>query len=88
MRYNITERTIDIRESTTVMPEERYGGWFAANQGNVDVTINGYTIAPGKGMDMRNAVPAGSTWGSPIQIVVPTGGVVRLTRLQYNEIRK
>jgi hypothetical protein len=88
MRYNITERTIDIQASTTIVPEERYGGWFAANQGNTNVTVMGYTIVPGKGMDMRDAVPAGSVWGSPIQIVIPAGGLVRLTRLQYNEIKK
>ena len=86
-KYIITERTVDVTESTTIMPEKNYGGWFAGNEGSVDVKIMGYVIGPGEGLDMKDAVPVGSQYGSPIKIEVPSGGVVRITRLQATPIK-
>lgn len=65
------------------MPENDYGGWFAVNQGTSAANVLGYTLQPGEGLDMRDAVPAGSTWDKPIKIIINPGSVVRLTRLQY-----
>ena len=83
MEYDITERTVDIRTSTTIMPERGYGAWLASNEGSTNVRVNGFTLAPNQALSMLNAVPAGSQWKSPIKIEVPSFGVVRLMRLQY-----
>ena len=67
------------------MPENGYGGWFAVNQGTSAASVLGYVLQPGEGLDMRKAVPAGSTWDKPIKVVINPGGSVRMTRLQYKE---
>ena len=64
------------------MPERRYGGWVAVNTGTTTAKVLGYELQPGEGFDMRDSVPAGSTYKSPIRIEVPAGGCVRITRLQ------
>lgn len=84
-RYTVSDRTIDITESMTIMPEKDYGGWLAINQGASVAYVLGYELQPGEGIDMRDAVPAGSTWGKPIKIIVSGGGLVRITRLQYKD---
>lgn len=85
MRYRVSSQTIDITASTTLNPDQRYGAWMAVNQGSSPATVMGYELLPGEGLDMLNAVPAGSTWDTPIQIRVQGGGLVRITRLQYTE---
>lgn len=87
MRYRITERTVNITESTTLMPEDKFGGWFAVNQGANTAYVMGYELQPGEGIDMRDSVPTGSIYGQPIPIIVQGGGVVRITRLQATEIK-
>ena len=86
-RYKVTARTVDITSNTTLMPENNYGGWFAINQGTVDATVMGYTLAPGEGLDMRDSCPVGSIWDTPIQIIPGAGGTVRITRIQAKEIK-
>ncbi len=86
-KYKVSEVSQDITSSTTLVPEKKYGGWFAVNQGVSAAKIIGYDVQPGEGIDMRKAVPAGSMWGSPIQIIVGAGGLVRITRLQYMEMK-
>lgn len=86
-KFNIVERTVNITESTTLMPEKKYGGWFAANQGTAAAKVIGYEIQPGEGLDMRDSVPVGCTYGSPITIEIQPGAVVRITRLQALPIK-
>ena len=85
-RFNIVERTVNITESTTLMPEKKYGGWLAVNQGTAAAKVLGYELQPGEGIDMRDNVPAGSTYGSPIVIEIQPGAIIRITRLQALEI--
>lgn len=87
-RYNITERTVNITESTTLMPEKQYGGWVAINQGTAAAKVLGYELQPGEGLDMRDSVPVGSVYGSPIKIEINPGAVVRITRLQATPVKK
>lgn len=84
-RYNVQAQTQDILESTTLMPN-KYGGWLAVNTGTADCTIDGYTLAPGDGLDYTH-LPADVIWNSPIKIILPSGGSVRITRLIYSEAR-
>lgn len=86
MRYRITERTVNITESTTITPEKNYGGWFAVNQGVNSAFVNGYELQPGEGIDMRNACPPGCVWGANIKIVINTGAEVRLSRFEATPI--
>ena len=69
------------------MPEKRFGGWLAVNQGTAAAKVIGYEIQPGEGLDMRDSVPVGSTYGSPITIEIQPGSVVRITRLQALSIK-
>ena len=87
MEYNITERTVNITESATLMPEKKFGGWVAVNQGTSAAKVLGYELQPGEGLDMRDSVPVGCTFGSPIQIEITPGAVVRITRLQATPIK-
>lgn len=80
-RYNITDRTLSYTESTTIMPDGKFGGWLAINTGTGTAKVKGYPLAPGEGLDFRDYVKAGDVYKSPIQIEVPTGGEVRVTLL-------
>ena len=82
-KYKVSAQVQDITVSTTIMPEEKYGAWFAVNNGTAAATVLGYPLQPGEGLNFLQAVPAGSSWDSPIKIICSAGAVVRLTRLQY-----
>lgn len=86
-RYSITERTVNITASTTLMPESKYGGWLAVNQGTAAAKVLGYELQPGEGLDMRDSIPVGSVYNSPINIEINPGAVVRITRLQASPIK-
>lgn len=88
MRYKISARTVDITASTTLMPENNYGAWIAVNIGTAAAKVMGYDLQPGEGLDFFNAIPAGSVWDSPIAIEITTGAKVRITRLQYKELKQ
>ena len=83
MAYQVTAQVLDITSSTTIKPERKYGAWMAVNQGTNTASVMGYELQPGEGIDMLQAVPAGSYWNSNIQIRINPGALVRLTRLQY-----
>ena len=85
-RYRVSATTIDVTVDTTLSQEDKYGGWFAVNQGTVNATVMGYELKPGEGLDMRDACPIGCIWDTPIQIRPGAGGKVRITRLQAREI--
>ena len=82
----VSANTQDIESSTTLMPERKYGAWFCVNQGTAVAKVMGYELQPGEGLDFLNAVPAGSSWETPIQIVINAGASVRITRLQYTNV--
>lgn len=86
MTYQVTSQTLDITSSTTLRPEKKYGAWMAVNQGTNTATVMGYELQPGEGIDMLNAVPAGSYWNDNIRIVINPGALVRITRLQYQPV--
>ena len=86
-KYKVSARTLDISASTTIMPENNFGAWLAVNTGTAAASVLGFPLQPGEGLDMTTAVPAGSVWDSPIPIIINTGAVVRITRLQYKEIK-
>lgn len=80
-KYTVKEISRVITTNTTVFDKD-FSGWFAVNNGNVDVIINKITVPPGKGID-RTDVPPYVTWDSPIQVLVPTGGEVVFSKLIY-----
>ena len=82
----VSATTQDWSISTTLMPERKYGAWFCVNQGTAVAKVMGYDLQPGEGLNFLNAVPAGSSWDTPIQIVITPGAVVRITRLQCTSI--
>ena len=81
-KYTISASTQDVAVSTTIMPEKKYGGWMCVNTGTAAATVMGYTLQPGEGLDFLTAVPAGSSWATPIKIIINAGAVIRLTRMQ------
>ena len=87
-RYKVSQQTVDVTSDTTLKQEEKYGGWFAVNQGTTIATVMGYELQPGEGLDMRDACPIGCVWDSAIQIRPGAGGKVRVTRLQAREIKE
>lgn len=85
-KYRVSATTLDITSSTTLSPERKYGAWFCVNIGTAAASVMGYELQPSEGLDFLNAVPAGSTWDTPIQIFINAGAKVRFTRLQYTAI--
>ena len=83
----VSGTTIDVKSSTSLMPERKYGAWMCVNIGTGSAKVMGYDLNPGEGLNFLNAVPAGSTWDTPIPIIINPGAIVRITRLQYNNIR-
>lgn len=79
--YNVTAKTQDILQNTTIRPDKS-GGWLAINTGTNTATVNGYPLAPGEGLDFTKLAPE-VRWNSDITITLKTGAKVRLTRLQY-----
>lgn len=79
--YNVTAKTQDILQNTTIRPDKS-GGWLAINTGTNTATVNGYPLAPGEGLDFTKLAPE-VRWNSDITITLETGAKVRLTRLQY-----
>ena len=84
-KYTVSATAQDIKESTTLMPEKKYGGWMCVNTGTAIANVLGYDLQPGEGLDFMDAVPAGSSWATPIKIIINAGATVRITRLQYKE---
>lgn len=84
-KYKVSAQTQIITDNTTVMPEQRYSGWMAANQGTATAIVMNYTLQPGEGLSFLDAVPVGCSWDTPIQIICEPGSKVVLTRLQYTE---
>lgn len=83
--YTVSAQTKDISASTTIMPEKKYGAWFCVNQGTNTAKVMGYVLQPTEGLNFLDAVPAGSSWDTPIPIEISAGAVVRITRLQCRE---
>lgn len=79
--YNVTAKTQDILQNTTIRPDKS-GGWLAINTGTNTATVNGYPLAPGEGLDFTDLAPE-VRWNSDITITLEPGAKVRLTRLQY-----
>ena len=83
--WKVRKSTEEITANTTVRAEG-YGGWLAVNVGEGNAIVDGYTIEPGEGLDFTSLQPD-VIWDSPISIVLETGGIIRLTRLMYKEIK-
>lgn len=86
MRYKISATTKTYNENTTLQPEAKYGAWMCVNVGTGVANVMGFDLQPGEGLDFLSAVPTGSTWGTPIQIILQAGAAVRVTRLQALKI--
>ena len=86
-RFKCIARTVDISASTTLVHEDKYGAWMAVNIGTAAATVLGFPLQPGEGLDFTNAVPAGSTFATDIPIVINAGAVVRIMRMQYQEMK-
>lgn len=86
MRYTVSATNIDITKNMTIRPEKIYGGWMCVNQGTAVATVMGYELQPGEGLNFLDAVAPGSSWDTPIQVVLSAGAKVRMTRLQYKEV--
>ena len=85
-RIKCTPKVIDVTENTTLQPEN-YGGWLAVNTGTADVSVDGYTLSPGDGLDFTSLAP-NVLWNKQIQIIIlAAGGKVRITRFIYTEVR-
>ena len=85
-RIKCTPKTIDVAENTTLQPEN-YGGWLAVNTGTANVSIDGYVLEPGDGLDFTALDPR-VLWNKQIQIVIlAAGGKVRITRFIYSEAK-
>lgn len=85
--YTVSAQTKDISASTTIMPEKKYGAWFCVNTGTAAAKVMGYELQPQEGLNFLDAVPAGSSWDTPITIEINAGAVIRITRLQCREVK-
>lgn len=83
--YKLNAKSQDILSNTTLMPQN-FGGWLCVNTGTANATVDGYTLAPGEGLDFTN-IPAEVVWNTPIQIVLASGAKVRITRFLYSEVQ-
>ena len=82
--YNVKNVTESYFETIQIQPDGRCGGWYAINQGSsVTCEVNGYKLYPGDGHDLCKNLPPDVVWGSPINLLIPPGGEIRLTRLIY-----
>ena len=88
MDYKVSATIQEITQNTTIRAERKYGAWMCVNTGTGSATVMGYELQPGEGLDFLNAVPAGSSWDSPIAIILNAGAKIRLTRLQYTPIKE
>lgn len=88
MRYKINTQTLDIEKNTTLIPEEKYGGWMAVNTGTAVAEVMGYPLQPGEGLNFLDALQPGDVWDTPIKIIPGAGGKVRITRLQARPIEQ
>lgn len=86
--YTVSAQTKEISASTTIMPEKKYGAWMCVNTGTGVAKVMGYELQPSEGLDFLSAVPAGSSWDTPIQIELAAGAKIRITRLQFKEVKK
>ena len=87
MGYKVSTNTQDILTSTTIRPG-KFGGWLAVNTGTGDAIVDGYTLAPGEGLDYTHIHPD-VIWDMPITInLQAAGSKVRLTRLMYKEVAR
>lgn len=86
-KYKVTDRILNITQSTTIMPERDFGGWLAVNQGTNTAEVQGFVLQPGEGLPMLDSIPLGSKYDQPINIVINAGAVVRLLRRQAVEIK-
>lgn len=84
--YKVTTKIQDITTSQTIAPDTA-GGWLIINTGADMVTVNGYELLPGQGLDFTN-LPPDVVWNSEISIKITstTDCKVRLTRLYYTKI--
>ena len=78
--FNVQARVETITTNTR-LTDRKYGGWLAVNIGTAPCTVLGFTLNPSEGLDMRDVVPAGGHWTTPIDITVQPGGSIRLLRL-------
>lgn len=79
MRKNVVTRVQTIRANETLMPEG-FAGWYAQNIGTANVEVDGFVLEPGANIDFSHVT---ADWNSPIVVVCQTGGVLRISRLQY-----
>lgn len=87
-KYSVSAQTKEISTSTTIMPEKKYGAWMCVNTGTGVAKVMGYELQPSEGLNFLTAVPAGSSWDTPIQIELAAGAKIRITRLQVKEVKK
>lgn len=88
MEYKVKDRAVDITESTTLMPEKKYGGWMAVNQGTAAAKVMGFELDPGEGINMLDSIPLGSQYDEPIKIEIQPGAVIRMIRRQALPIKE
>lgn len=84
--YRVKAR-VETIATTTRLTDEKYGGWMAVNTGSAACEVMGISLLPTEGISFLDAVPAGSYWTQPIDIVVNPGGQIRLVRMIYEEIK-
>ena len=81
-----TPKDIEISENTTLQPEN-YGGWMAVNTGIGNVSVDGFVLEPGDGLDFMSLDPH-VIWNKQIQVVIlTTGGKARIRRMLYKEMK-
>ena len=87
MMYDAKAVTQEFTENIT-LTDNRFGAWFAANTGTADVSVYGYVLEPGQGMDMWANLPPYVRWTEPIPIkILGAGGKVRLQRILFKQVK-
>lgn len=85
MSYSIKQRAETITQNTR-LNDNTFGGWKAINIGTAAVEVYGVPLQPGEGLDYMSSMNPGDLWQEPIDIVVQSGGAVRLLRLICTKI--
>lgn len=84
MGYKVSAKTEEFQTSVVVRTDG-FGDWMVQNTGTGVITVDGYPVTEGGQMPFKGLQP-NVVWNTPITIIVPDGGKMRITRLYYQEM--
>lgn len=84
MGYKLSAKTEEFQQSV-VVKADGFGDWKVQNTGTGVITVDGYPVPEGETVPYIGLQP-NVVWNTPITIIVPAGGKMRMTRFYYQEM--